>query len=1317
MMVPGVVTWGEVTRSARLGGALGATFGAIVYELSLFMVVSVVFPMIIAGAVWLPLILTAIELIAQQHSALGGRPATIPWLVLGSAALGVQILAGHVEITYYTLLVSGAYSLWRLIVLWRTNAEASRAERFQLILRRGSALLVLAVCGLGLGAIQLVPLYELVRNNFRSGSASFEQIIGWAYPWRHALLYLIPNFYGNPSHHGYFDLFTGHWTPATLNALGQSINTIDWGIKNYVEGGTYLGLLPLLLIPLVTILWLRLLISRLPSPITLSPSHLVTLSSDLLPPSFFLLAPFFLLLAFFSLSFAFPTRLYALLFWLPGINQLHSAFRWVWPLSFSTAVLSAYGIEYLQRTHLTENQSTPSRAQRHRATVLGNTLHPPSSVFRPPSFFIRPSSFVLRLFFLNAPPSLPTFFASLAVWSGTFITLGLIAVRIAYARIVPLMDQLVNDLALANQAFADGRMFFSYEAHWLLIFALMLIASGIVLRISRCPIYVRGRAVWQPLALGLIALDLLVAGAGFNPAADPAILTYTPPSVEFLKQDTDLWRFTTYDTQGHKPFNANLGWYFDFQDVRGYDSIFPKQYRDYMELIQPQHELDFNRIAPISDPLALNSPLLDLLNVKYVITQETIENPKYTLVYDAEVKIYRNETVMPRAFTIPFAATVTTDDFGKAIQTFDPRQYVIVNPNIVPPADHPTPTWAAPVMETLSTPNEVFVTATVTEPSWLVLADSYFPGWKAFLRPAGGSKADEQEIPIALVDGNFRGVQIPAGNWTVRFKYTPLSVKLGGIISFTAAMLLLFALGLWVWRYFYQESAVDSTARRVAKNSLAPMALNLMNRGIDLAFAAFMLRVLGPNDAGKYYFAIVVFGWFEIITNYGLNTLLTRDVSRDREHANRYLSNTTILRLLIGLAAIPVLATLLGLRQSLPSFFLPFGLGAFHPDRLTDDTLWAITLLVIAQIPATIATGLSALFYAYEKAEYPAAVATVSTLIKVSLGTIALVLGFGFVGLAGVSVIVNLITLLILGLLSWRLFFKPRFEFDLGFQTHALRESFPLMLNNLLATLFFKVDVTLLEPIRGTREVGWYSTAYKFLDAYNIIPSLFTFALFPVMSRQARDPEGKAALQRSYALAIKLMVAIALPLAAVTAFLAPIMIGLLGGQEYLPGALALAIMVWSIPFGWINSVTNYLLIALDLQRGLTRAFAISLAFNVIANLIFLPHYGYPAAAAITIASEIFEGAAFYWYLRQGLGPIPWLNLFWRLALSAAAMTGVTYVLWGVQPLLALLAGLGIYGAGITFLGAFTAEEQAVLIGILPTSLRHKLNLWLRPVRS
>ncbi|MGH2524124.1 MAG: oligosaccharide flippase family protein, partial [Anaerolineales bacterium] len=489
----------------------------------------------------------------------------------------------------------------------------------------------------------------------------------------------------------------------------------------------------------------------------------------------------------------------------------------------------------------------------------------------------------------------------------------------------------------------------------------------------------------------------------------------------------------------------------------------------YMELIQPQGELDFNRIAPISDPTALDSPLLDLLNVKYVITEELIANPKYTLVYDAEVKIYRNETALPRAFTQPLTATLMTENFGAAIQMYDPRQFVITQPPSQPITQPPNPAWPTPANVERYSANEVFITTSVSEPSWLVLADSYFPGWKAYLRPEGASEDEEKQLTLHLVNGNFRGVQLPPGAWSVRFRYSPDSVKLGGILTFTAGVTLLFGLGMWTWRYFYEESAVNSTARRIAKNSLAPMALNLMNRGIDLIFAAFYLRVLGPDDVGKYYFAVVVFGWFEIITNYGLNTLLTRDVSRDRAHANRYLVNTTLLRLLLGLIVIPGLALVLGLRQLLP-----------NPQSA--DTLWAIALLVLAQAPATVSTGLSALFYVYEKAEYPAAVATVSTILKVALGTVALVLGFGFVGLAGVSIVVNVVTLAILAFLVWRLFLpKPQLELDWELQRHALREGFPLMLNHLLATLFFKVDVPMLETIRnqqqrgrGDREVGWY---------------------------------------------------------------------------------------------------------------------------------------------------------------------------------------------------------------------------------------------------
>ena len=62
----------------------------------------------------------------------------------------------------------------------------------------------------------------------------------------------------------------------------------------------------------------------------------------------------------------------------------------------------------------------------------------------------------------------------------------------------------------------------------------------------------------------------------------------------------------TFNPQGDKPFNANSGWLYGMEDVRGYDSIIPKQYTDYMAAIEPQGELKFNRVQPIGNWESLN---------------------------------------------------------------------------------------------------------------------------------------------------------------------------------------------------------------------------------------------------------------------------------------------------------------------------------------------------------------------------------------------------------------------------------------------------------------------------------------------------------------------------------------------------------------------------------------------------------------------------------------------------------------------------------------------------------------------------------------
>ncbi len=77
-----------------------------------------------------------------------------------------------------------------------------------------------------------------------------------------------------------------------------------------------------------------------------------------------------------------------------------------------------------------------------------------------------------------------------------------------------------------------------------------------------------------------------------------------------------------------------------------------------------------------------------------------------------------------------------------------------------------------------------------------------------------------------------------------------------------------------------------------------------------------------------------------------------------------------------------------------------------------------------------------------------------------------------------------------------------------------VRVSGPLMINHLLATIFWRIDVWILRPIAGAAAVGLYSIGLKYLDGLNIIPSVSTMAVFPLMSRFARRESNS--LLRSY---------------------------------------------------------------------------------------------------------------------------------------------------------------------------------------------------------
>jgi hypothetical protein len=731
--------FGRTLRMARFP----ALVCGMTYQLSAFFLVSVVFTMIIAAAAWLPLLLAVIEAMVRKQEEKGtGSFVPVIYLVLGAMAMGMHALAGHAEMLVYTLMVMAFYALLRLILLWR------RVGSWRPAVRLGIWMGLMVGLGLGLGSVQLIPLLELVTRGHRTGLATYSDVVGWAYPSRQAITFLVPDFFGNPAHHGYWDLVTRQWV---------AVDRIFWGIKNYVEAGSYVGILPLILA------FVAALGARKPS----ADRHHVWI---------------FAALALVSLLCVFGTPLYAILYYgLPGIKQLHSPFRWVFPYTLSISVLAGFGIQRLG------SREAGGATVQHRESRFQDLI------------------------------------AWGAFWGGVALLAALLVVLVAPKLFVPLADRFLALVEKAQEAFSSGQMLLSYQWHNLLVFGLLLAASGTVLRASRRSIYLSlprflpvpfantRIPLWQLLAGLVVTADLLLFGWSFNPAAEPAWLDFTPPAIEFLKEraaEGEPWRLTTYQIpDATKTLNVNTPWLHGLEDVRGYDSIIPRQYVEYMQAIEEQGELLFHHIAPIYGVEHLSSPLLDLLTVRYVMTEGEIPNPDYELVYEAEVRIYENTDVLPRAFALPHAEVVSEADLPARIRTFDPRRVILLDAATLPAPYSPVThvSWSLqPATVVAYAPNAVILDVEMPGPGWLILADSYFPGWTAFRSapedqiPASAAKpGEETEVAIVRANGNFRGVWLDQGAHRVSFRYTPQSFELGLCGSLMAVVVMSL---LVVWR-------------------------------------------------------------------------------------------------------------------------------------------------------------------------------------------------------------------------------------------------------------------------------------------------------------------------------------------------------------------------------------------------------------------------------------------------------------------------------------------------------------------------------------
>lgn len=193
---------------------LAAAISGISYSMSGFMTAHMCHTAIIHTAIWLPLIVWAIEELRHRFSS--------AWLTIGAFGVGCCALAGHPQPFVYSLSVAGIYAL----VLGLDTSEP---------LGYYASCLALAVLGIGLAALQLIPTWELAQLSNRA-KMSYDTFINVSLSPR--LLFTLPFPYlfgGQTPYKGlpYTGSLGNWWRPEAIGYTGLlpiMLSTIGCGL-------------------------------------------------------------------------------------------------------------------------------------------------------------------------------------------------------------------------------------------------------------------------------------------------------------------------------------------------------------------------------------------------------------------------------------------------------------------------------------------------------------------------------------------------------------------------------------------------------------------------------------------------------------------------------------------------------------------------------------------------------------------------------------------------------------------------------------------------------------------------------------------------------------------------------------------------------------------------------------------------------------------------------------------------------------------------------------------------------------------------------
>ncbi|MBI2426763.1 MAG: flippase [Candidatus Kerfeldbacteria bacterium] len=477
-----------------------------------------------------------------------------------------------------------------------------------------------------------------------------------------------------------------------------------------------------------------------------------------------------------------------------------------------------------------------------------------------------------------------------------------------------------------------------------------------------------------------------------------------------------------------------------------------------------------------------------------------------------------------------------------------------------------------------------------------------------------------------------------------------------------------------------------SHERSIAKNMFAMSAGHIAGRVLMFVFTVILARELGDESFGTFSFAFAYVAFGFIVADLGISVYSVREIAKDPSREREFLENGMPLKLVLSaIAGILMLGVL-------------FALAPFLDD--SRELLRIIPWLAVYVLGDSFIRLFVAIFRARHNMEVEAVINVFIRVIITSFGILILYsdrFADPLLVIILVYTVAHLLAVLFLFEKIRSLFPRIRFRWLFSSWKTILTHSWPFALSIFFTGIYYNLDTLMIGFMRNFEEVGWYNAAYRIIFFLLMFIATFQSVLLPVFSKLAQS--SKEELRRMMSLASRVLFMATIPLAVGGLFVARDLLNLVYTEEYVNGAIALSILLFTVVVNGASSVYATAMQAMGHQKIQLHATAAGAILNAVLNAAVIPVFSLNGAAVTTLISEL----AVLFYLMVKLRPLLQYSLSPHLARPVLAGCCMGLGLWLFHPphvLVAIALGAGIYGIALIVVGGVRLEELRKLTGML-----------------